>query len=191
MNQNTLFDVRSDSFRKEIVQAMELMESLNIPIGPITLVSVSSRMSRTLGKAIEKRWNYNSAGRKAPPGGSQYEIRFSSLLLEPDFPAEMRLSTIYHELCHTIPGCMNHGSRWLLYAGLVTSHTGIEISRLADPDQLPEALQYRPKRQEYRYLITCTCCDFSQKRKQMSKVLRNLDRYECPRCHGKLKLSKT
>ena len=44
-----------------------------------------------------------------------------------DVPEKALYETILHELLHTLPGCMNHGSKWTKYADFVSGHYDMDI----------------------------------------------------------------
>ncbi|MCF0258496.1 MAG: SprT-like domain-containing protein [Erysipelotrichaceae bacterium] len=174
-----LMEFHDEALKREILEAVSVLERMGIKPGTIRKVTISTRMSRTLGKTIVKDWKKG-----------EFEIRFSSILLDPDCPETIRLSTIYHELLHTSDGCFDHGRLWKRYASAVSKLTGLEISRVADGNQIPAHVRQKTPQRQPKYLIVCPRCGFQQTRKQMSPVLKNLKNYRCPRCHGNLKLMR-
>ncbi|MCF0245417.1 MAG: SprT-like domain-containing protein [Ileibacterium sp.] len=185
MNLKILVYTEEETLAHEFQEALSvLVHDCQIPLGNLTKVTISNRMSKALGKTIKKYEGENP----------EYEIRLSSVLLDPSCPKEVRMATIYHELLHTCDHCMNHGSEWQYLAFMVSQKTGLEITRTRDQDELPEEFRITLAAKQItmqslpKYQIKCTKCDFQTDRKKITSVVRNLDQYRCPECGGELKL---
>lgn len=147
----------------------EGMRSLSIPISKNISpeVMVNSRARRRLGCC-----------RKA--GGHFFIEVSSSLLCE-----EARLrQTLVHELLHTCPGCQNHGERWKTYASVVNAAWGMEISRLAPPNENEPA---RLRHDTVKYILICERCGKQFPRTRLCPLVRHPERYRCS-CGGALHL---
>ena len=62
------------------------------------------------------------------------------------------VNTLIHELLHTCPGCMNHGSTWKRYAGMVNNTYGISITRTNSAEEKgvdPE--EVRKEKPKYKF----------------------------------------
>lgn len=166
----------SDStLQAELDTLMQLMiqelRALNIPISPHILpsVAINKRAKRRLGCC--KRL------------GERFTIEVSATLLTD----EPRLrQTLAHELLHTCPGCQNHGERWKAYAAIVNAAWGMEISRLAPPNEDEPA---RLRHDAVKYLLTCERCGKQFPRTRMCPPVQHPERYRCP-CGGRLRRSE-
>ena len=114
------------------------------------------------------------------------EIEISSKILDDNVPYNAVLSTMVHELLHACKGGHGHRGKWKEYANKVnSSHPELSITRCTsasffglknEPRQLPKQI----------YVIKCTSCGNRFTRQKMSKAIKNIDRYRCGKCHGKL-----
>ena len=110
------------------------LKSIGIATGNIVDVKINTRATRRLGLC-----------RKEPDG---YVIEISKFILNDINTLE---NTVYHELLHTVEGCMNHGSKWKGLAEKVNKVYNTNISRTsAATDEM---------KQEYinkiKYKATC------------------------------------
>ena len=84
------------------------------------------RISSVYSMNMPRLWGYSR--------GSQavgYTIEINSILLNEEVPEWALYETILHELLHTLPGCMNHGSKWRKYAAIVNRRLGYNIKPLS------------------------------------------------------------
>lgn len=63
------------------------------------------------------------------------------------------ISTMLHELVHTIPGCWNHKNKFKAYASIINAHwPKYYVGRATTAKSLIE------KPREFKYIITCKHC---------------------------------
>ncbi len=140
--------------------------AIEIPIGNITEVRVNSRFRSTWGRCHQL------------PDGSGYRIEISGRLLGDEVPEDALMQTLIHEMIHTCPGCMNHGSLWKYYADRVNRTYGYRVKRTNSPQELAVAERER----DYPYQFQCRGCGQIVKRQKMSKFVKYYKRYRCGRC---------
>lgn len=88
------------------------------------------------------------------------------------------LSTIIHELIHTIPGCMNHGPNFKYYAGLVNGkYPALDIKRATSMEE------FGVQEKEPTYVISCGICHKQWNYYRKPRYYGQLDKYVCPICH--------
>lgn len=114
---------------------IQICRTLHIPIKEDTPLSYNRR--------ITTKWGYC---RKVNHG---FEISIAAILGEDTSPTKALLSTVFHELLHTAPGCFNHGKLWKTYAKLIKKETGIKIRQMTGAEEL----EIKP-----RYYIKCRTC---------------------------------
>lgn len=111
---------------------------------------------------------------------SGYFLRIGGLfnLIPDEELAKIRFqSTIIHELIHTIPGCMNHGSKFQRICYLVnTKYPQYKLQTATGAEdfgiQLDEPI---PK-----YKIICKCCGKEYLYQRKPKL--NINMYKCSKC---------
>lgn len=151
------------------------LQELGVPIAPPAAWSVNTRA---------RRWGqccYNSAT-------GDFTINIAETLLLEDNDINGLLSTVYHELIHTCPGCFNHGNEWKRWALFVSQHTGIRVERLASAEEKGVKTDWRPqKSHEKRYAVQCTGCGRVYRREKLCEVVRHPENYRCGACHSALR----
>jgi len=145
---------------------LQTLRQLNIPTGMIREFYADSRSRR--------RWGVC----KKEPDGS-FRIGISVRLLENGAPLQSLRETIFHELLHTAPGCMNHAGRWKQYAALLNKTMGLSIRTSTGA----EALGVKPD-PRIRYRFRCQGCGAEQIRYRACDFTRHPERYRCGRCGG-------
>ena len=104
-------------------------------------VQISTRAKRQLGYCQEI-------------GVNHYKIVISDCYLRKLSPAEIH-NTIMHEVCHSAPGCMNHGPKWIEVARKVNARFEFTpITRFAYGDEVTQVFQDNKK-----YFIVCKNCN--------------------------------
>ena len=98
----------------------------------------------------------------------------SCLLLDDD----MILNTLIHELLHSLPNCQDHKFSWKTYAKQIQKMTGINISRLANVEDLTSKINYK-------YIVKCRACGAEWGYARMTKIVKNPSEYRC-RCKGEI-----
>lgn len=89
----------------------------------------------------------------------KYYININATLLDERNGENGLINTLLHELLHTCPNCMNHGSTWKYYAEKVRRAYGYDIKRTSDQEKKQVTtgnLNYRER--EYKYFIYCEKC---------------------------------
>ncbi|MBD5424113.1 MAG: hypothetical protein HDR44_03190 [Allobaculum sp.] len=138
--------------------------------------NINSRLKRTLGRCSKQVIKTGDQ--------EQFFIDINSYVIQTHSVALLR-DVVAHELIHTIPGCYNHGPTFQDAAkklnGCFPDLYNVQVkTNLADYDL--EA----PKTNHYE--IVCKDCHHTMYRERMSKTLRHIDRYRCPKCHGLLEV---
>lgn len=143
------------------------LKSIGIATGNIVDVKINTRATRRLGLC-----------RKEPDG---YVIEISKFILNDINTLE---NTVYHELLHTVEGCMNHGSKWKSLAEKVNKVYNINISRTsaATDDMKQEYIN------KIKYKATCQGCGQEILRQKKSRFIAEIERYNCGRCGSKFKV---
>jgi predicted SprT family Zn-dependent metalloprotease len=113
-----------------------------------------------------------------------YIIEISVELLREDAYESGLENTILHELLHTCPNCLNHGSEWKRLAAKVNRVYGCNIKRT---DSYQDKGLQEPVRKEApdKYLVVCQKCGASFGRKKKSSLITEPERFRCARCGGK------
>ena len=98
-------------------------------------------------------------------------------------------NTIMHELIHCFPYCNNHGKEFKMYAKVINSKLGYNITRAGNRelDSKDSNVKYEEKNIN-RYKIECEKCGQTFFRQRCNKNLTR--RYRCAKCGGKLKVEK-
>lgn len=91
-------------------------------------------------------------------------------------------NTLAHELCHTLPGCFNHGTNFIVWASIIRREMGYIIDKKADEDASEYFRRYIPK---YPYMLRCRECDEEFYHAKPSDPVKNPGRYHC-NCGGKV-----
>lgn len=136
----------------------------------------NSRLKRTLGRCSK----YD----QDPKNQQYFLIEISSYLLKTQNPALLR-DVIAHELIHTIPGCDNHGPAFKKAAKKLNAYFPGVYNVQVKANLADYGLE-APKTNHYK--IVCQDCHYTMYRQRMSKFLRQIDCYQCPKCHGPLKV---
>ena len=154
-----------------MMKCRNILKEEGIPVSNnITGPVINSRAKSRFGRCTKVR------------GG--YEIEISSRLLSCN--DKIIETVILHELLHTCPKCMNHGSLWKLYAAIINEKYGYQITCRTNYETL--GLQAPGSRETIKYMIVCTECGQKYPRKRKCRLVENVDRYRCGKCGGKLEI---
>ena len=163
------------------LECMQMLDDLKIPY--------SHDIHMEVNYGADSRWG------RCEEESSGYFITINSKLLDDRTDVNSLKETILHELLHTISGCMNHGTRWKMYADMVNKAYGYNIKRTKSYEEsglCDEMIaEMKAKRAEKvnsspTYVIECTKCGYRYVRHKMSKMVSNPDCYLCGTCHGEL-----
>lgn len=153
----------------ELVACTKTLKDLNVPVGNVTEWAVNNRAHKRLGCCYRLT-------------NGTYKIEVNADLLKEVNPISALHDTLYHELLHTVPGCLNHGNKWQAYAAIVNKALGMNISRVCS---VAEAglIEYQPSTRKYLYEIVCPECGRSlAKFKRRSFAVDFPELYKCKVC---------
>ena len=145
------------------------LAAIGIKLGRITEYTVNSRAKTRLGLCSANRF-----------GG--YRIQISEVLLRDDVPLDELKNTVYHEQLHTCRGCMNHGEEWKRLARKVSAAYGIDIARVASPDEIAVKIHATQRREQAKYKYECQNCGRVHINMRASGFTRHPELYRCGRC---------
>ncbi len=91
--------------------------------------------------------------------------------------------TIAHELCHTLPGCMNHGKEFHKKADSIYRLMGYHIDTKADVDSSAYFQKYLPQTD---YMLICDKCGNQVPVARLSDPVKNPTNYNCAKCGGNI-----
>lgn len=154
----------------------ERLKGIGIPVADDVTYTVNSR-------AVH-RWGLCKA-----LGANKYRIEVSSLLIRDDVPMSALKSTLIHELLHTAPRCMNHGTTWQKYANLVNYNLCYNIQRTDSDDDKGISSELKEKIYPAKYVIECQKCGTKIHRYRASEIVKHPEWYRC-KCGGNLKVLK-
>ncbi len=122
--------------------------------------------------------------KKHPGTGEVFQIEISKVM---ESAADREIEEVLlHELLHTCPGCMNHGERWKGYANYLNEKYGYRIKTSSSYSEF--GLEKPESREQIHYRIVCKSCGMEIERKRRSKLVKNVKRYRCGKCGGKLEI---
>lgn len=127
--------------------------------------------------------NRKTLGRCTYQGGRYYISLNPNLLKFGDDGYNVIKDVIAHELCHTLPGCFNHGSEFHKYARLIGQLMGYKIDTKADVDASGYFRKYLP---DANYKLICNKCGNEISKSHMCDAVTNPSRYKCAKCGGTL-----
>lgn len=159
---------------KVFSDCVELCSELNIPIAEDIEISVNIRAHKRYGQC------------KRIANG--YKIEINVDLLDERNPLEALENTIFHELCHTCPGCMNHGKEWIKWATRINVVTGCNIKRTSTTEE-KELVYFQQPKVEIKYICTCQNCGERWERKRKSKLVEHPEKFRCA-CGGRIEVEK-
>ena len=147
---------------------------IHIPLGYTERIYVNDRLTSSWGRCSRKRNRYT--GYISP-----FVIDISERLVSRMDDTEGLDLVIIHELLHTCPGCLNHGSQWKSWGRWVERHYGHSVSRLSSAEELGvDEQQFIDKGY---YACKCSECGNIITRKSLSKFIQHPEWYRCS-CGG-------
>lgn len=110
-----------------------------------------------------------------------YEITITDLGLHGDV-----ISTIVHELIHTVDGCYDHGSKFQSIAKELSRVYNIDLGTRASKKEMDMTREYRISKA--RYVIKCSnpSCPCLVLRDRAVGVVKHPELYSCGTCGSKL-----
>ena len=124
-----------------------------------------------------------------------YEIEICNDLLADDCPIEALRETLFHELIHTLPNCMNHKTEFKRYANIVNNAYGVNITRCSTSEEkygveyAKKLEENRPTKLLTRYQLRCVNCGrivAEREGYRAPKWYAHPNRFSCGHCHGKV-----
>lgn len=164
--------VKSEPDLTEVLkQAQKMLASCQIPYSEVQSISWMSHHSTTV-------WGRCTQNRRT----GIYQIAVNSAFRNAGHETAL-LQTVIHELIHTIPGCMNHGSKWKNCAEKVNQRYGLHVSRTnsANSMHMEDEIAKNAK-----YVLRCANGHMHYKTRA-SNLTRHPEWYRC-QCGAKLKL---
>ena len=125
---------------------MEMLDEIGVPYRTPETFTINTRA---------RRWGQC----KRVNATGKYYIDINITLLDERNGEDGLINTILHELLHTCPNCMNHGTEWKKWAAKVMRHYGYNITRVSDDDDKDVTtgnFNYKPT--VYKYLLYCEDC---------------------------------
>lgn len=124
---------------------------------------------------------------------NDYDIEVNYQLYEAVPDSNVRnclLTTLCHELIHTVAGCFNHGEGFKLCAEAIRQYTNNEVcvtknKKLADWGGKVEDVS------SYNYIVMCTKCGETWGYVSKPKSFEHEDEYVCGKCNGNITVRKT
>lgn len=145
--------------------------NMGIPVAKAISIEPNYRAKKRYGQCVRK------------PNGT-YSININVDLLKEVNPINALKGTVYHELLHTCPNCMNHGEQWSTYASIVNQTYGVTVKRCSSAAE-KGLVEFRQAEEHYKYIITCTSCGKQYGYQRAGKAVKHPGNYRCP-CGGKL-----
>lgn len=86
--------------------------------------SIGDRLEVKVG---DEEWSKRYDGYCVLNDNGSYTITIAKIFFREDCPWRLIREVFFHELLHTVQGCMNHGLPWQSYAGFVDKEFGTNI----------------------------------------------------------------
>jgi predicted transglutaminase-like cysteine proteinase len=158
-------------------KCMQDLIDVDMPINTNINFVINSRAKRRFGQC-RKLPLYESREK-----GYEYEIEISNELIKKGINIKAFKETVYHELIHTVPGCMNHGIKFKQYIHKVNALFNTNIGTTSTYEKLGIANEDEIK--GIKYIIKCEKCNHLHKRSKKTKFITHYNHYTCG-CGGKL-----
>lgn len=140
------------------LEAMDILNELNIEVGQITTVTWNKRF-----KAVWGRCYYNEKA-------DIYKIELNSILSIPEVSWTAAMNTMIHEVLHAHKDRFNHGKEWQKCADLVNRNYNIyHIATVTSAEEKGIADRMKPT---YKYVVTCVKCGARCKYQKAGKVIK-------------------
>lgn len=146
-------------------ECMEELDAIDIEYGKVVEWKVNSR--------AKSRWG------RCRRVGKEYYIEITNELLKDNVPNKATRETIFHELLHTVDGCMNHGYKWQKLADLVNDCYMMNIKRTTSSEE--KGVQLKTD-EYYKYQFKCSNCGYIVKKSRQGKFTRRYTEYGCGHC---------
>lgn len=127
-----------EMLKETVLQIRKQMKQAKIPCGVIGEVKIARKNAKYF--AITKLED-----------NGKYSITFSGLALLAG--KQSLYNTIYHELCHTCRGCMNHGEKFNKYGEIVYKNFGYKIEIHSTEEENKAVESYKPWMNKILFMI--------------------------------------
>ena len=169
-----------DRFNGMLTKAESMLKEIGVPISQSICPNiVFIRTYSWYGQCCSKASKYNNTD-------YDFVIRISTYTLQNTEKSLM--NTMLHELIHTIEGTKGHDLTWKKWAQFAGEKLGYDIKRnngdktTADRESMNSHIHRRFLRD---IIIQCESCDYRWYRHRKTKMIKNINRYNCPFCHTK------
>lgn len=175
--------ILNEQLQREFKEGLEIVAKAGYPeVKNIHyIVTLNPRLKTTLG------W----CARTVTGGKKGFEIEINQSYYA-KVPKEVRMNTIVHEICHSVPYCDSdhHGPKWKAVAAKASKFLEIPITRTASQQEekylaVKEALAVA----DAKYLVECNECHWSRPYFKASKLIAIKQsggmvngRFVCPIC---------
>lgn len=146
-------------------ECMANLDNIGIEYGNVVKWKVNTRAKSRWGQCSKK--------------GNEYTIEITNELLKDDVSDKATKDTIYHELLHTVKGCMNHGKKWQDLADLVNDCYMMNIKRTTSSEE--KGVQLKTD-EYYKYKFKCSNCGCVVRKSRQSKFTKRYTEYGCGHC---------
>lgn len=155
----------------------ELREECNVAVDKLLKMRVEVRNVTSL-KINDKAISRLGLCRRIK-GEECFEIEISKFILD---DRDLVKEVMYHELLHTVEGCMNHGEEWKELARRVNEMYGMNIKCTT---RASEGMR-RERKKRAKYEVSCVKCAVDWLYMRRTKAFKNPELFICPECKGKL-----
>ena len=174
---NFAHNLTYDEYLRLAEQCVEDLVGIDIPVSTNIYFTINARAKRRFGQC-RKLPLYESQVK-----GFDYEIQISNELIKKGINLKAFKQVVYHELIHSISGCMNHGHNFKKYANKINCIYNTDIERTTSYENL--GIKNADEIKNIKYIIKCNDCGQLIKRSKYSKLVANCSDYICG-CGGKL-----
>ena len=130
--------MRIEELKNLVLQIRKDMKQAKIPCGVISEVKIARKNARYFALT-----EINNNGK--------YTITFSGVALLAG--KKSLYNTIYHELCHTCKGCLNHGEKFNKYGNIVYKTFGQKIETHSTKEENRAVESYKGWMRDILFMI--------------------------------------
>ena len=156
-----------------VYRCIDDAEKIGLPLGRVMAIDVNRHFKKCFGRCQVIN----------PTGWEQgYKIECHPRLLEEETPERLLFITIFHELVHTIDGCMNHGAKFKKYAACIQQAYGYEVSTHIPVDDDVKRVAGLGEYGTYKYHLICNGCGYTVHKHRACFVTKHPEVCHCKRC---------
>ena len=163
-------------------ECVEEVKALGIKVPPVSF-TVNTRAKSRFGQCKYV-------------GNGVYAININCDLLNEECDVQSLRETLFHEIIHTLPKCMNHGENFKHYASIINKAYNVNITRCSSYEEkygkeYAEKLKqkYQKDKKKIKYEVFCPHCGKvrgSGYFQRMPKWYAHVEKYHCSVCKGSL-----